>query len=409
MSFEGVKINKLNGGLGRTNPTDDNVMALAYAISAADLPAGASHNEPIELFTLKNAEDAGFNAAFDANNGYLVHHAISEFFRLAPDAVLHLVPVADNLTPKQVMELAAFQEAIRNMPKVKGIAIGGTATTVQSLAAMVEDIQAVIDDFAAEHRLIDFVLLQGNGEAVAITVATYNDLRTKVAPNVMVSIAQDPYIAALDAAYAKYADVGAVLGMAAARQVNENWGSVNISNKPSIKKGNKDYPLSEGSLWQSATLSDGTKETALSQAEKKSLTAKGYVFAGHYEGYGGIFLNSSPACVEAASDYAYMENTRVWNKAARLIRETLLPEVKGKVKKDSATGYIRTTTTSRWEGLVLKALERMEAADEISGKSCYIDPKQNPSENTPLVVKASVVADGIVHEFSVDLGLTNKL
>lgn len=410
MSFEGVKINKLNGGLGGSNDSTDGVVALVVALAGADLPEGVAHHKPYQLLQPRDAESLGFNAAFDANKKELVYDTVTEFFRLAPEAVLHLitVPVAK---PSVIMASAGLQAALREAKEVKGLGIIGTTETVALLAPEVDAIQVVVDAFRADHRLIDFVVLAGMGGAAPTAVADYPDLRTRKAPNVSVSIAQDPAVAAIDAAYAKYADMGGVLGMLAVRGVNENLGSVNINRKPSSRRGEADYPLTSPGLgrWLSAALSDGTLVSSLSPADLKALTAKGYIYAGSYEGYDGIFFNSSPTAVEKASDYAYIERNRVWNKAARLIRSTLLPEVKGVVKKDPTTGYIKSTTIARWSGLLNAALERMAAAEEISGFGVYINPKQVLSESSPLVVKASVVSDDIVHEFEVDLGLTKQV
>lgn len=411
MSFEGVTVNKLNGGLGRSNPADDNVFALCYAVAVDKLPPGTSHYKPVKLLQERDAEQIGFTESFDANHDLLVHHNITEFFRLSPDAVLYLILCPDQLTYSAIVQSPLFAAALREAQDVKGFGIANSLTTLSTIADEVEPVQSVLSEMATAHRLIDFVILEGKGGNAALSIANYPDLREKKAPNVSVSIAQDPGVAVLSVAYGKYAAVGAVLGMLGVRQINENLGSVNIMQKPSARKGDRDYPLTDGGSrkWLAAALSDGTKVNSLTPADKRELTNKGYIYAGSYEGYGGIFFNSSPTATEKASDYAYIENNRVWNKAARLIRSTLLIEIKGVVKKDPQTGYIRSTTISRWSGLVNAALERMVAADEISGYDVYIDPKQVLSETSPLIVKARVQVDDIVHEISVDLGLTNNL
>ena len=64
---------------------------------------------------------------------------------------------------------------------------------------------------------------------------------------------------------------------------------------------------------------------------------------------------------------------------------------------------------SRWTGIGNKALEELVTADEISGFKLYIDNKQVVNGNAPVKVKAQIVADGIVHEFEIALGLTNSI
>lgn len=413
MSFEGVKITKLEGGLGRTAPSDDNVMMLVAALET--LPATIINYKPYKLIQPRDAELLGFNESFDANEKVLVKHRVDEFFRLSPDGELWLVPVPHEdpvgtpITPQAVMAKAEFKAALREAAAVKGIGFAGFAQAIAATVTTLPLAQAFVAEMALEKRLVDFILLEGQPAALIAGVNALPDLRTNAAPNVSVVIAQDPAIAALDALYANYSAIGSALGMLSVRQVNENLGSVNILSKPSAKRAQSDYPLTEGTKWASASLSNGLKVVELSGADKKALTDKGYIYAGSYDGYGGVFFNSSPTATVETSDYAFIENNRVWNKAARLIRTTLLPEIKGTVKKDPTTGYIRSTTISRWSGLVNAALEKMNAADEISGYDVYINPKQVLSASSPLVVKAQVVVDDIVHEMDVELGLTSQI
>ena len=232
------------------------------------------------------------------------------------------------------------------------------------------------------------------------------------AENVSILIGNDAGIAALDVAYSNHSAIGSALGMLCARQVSENIGSTDILNKPEDKKGNQLYPLTEKGLNRFITsgLSTGQKISELTNTQLKSLIEKGYIFAAPYNGSADMFFSGSATCTTKSSDYAYIEHNRVWNKAARLIREALLPQIKGKVKKDPNTGFIKQTTISHWERVVTKAsIERMEAENDISGGSIYINPNQAPTEETPLKISVKVVTDDIVHVFDVDLSLTNKL
>jgi hypothetical protein len=208
-----------------------------------------------------------------------------------------------------------------------------------------------------------------------------------------------------------FACVGSFLGMIAARKVNENVGSVAIQNPPLEKRGQVDYPLTDinSGLWLDAKLTGGTTIASLTKAELQQLDTFGYIFAATYEGYPGVFFSNSKTCISEASDYCYIENNRVWNKEARALRASLLPEVKGVVKKNPTTGFIKSTTISRWTGIGNKALEQMVADDEISGFEVFINPNQVVNSSQPVKITAKVVADGIVHEFEVALGLTNSL
>lgn len=409
MGFDGVNINKQNGGLGRRNSSTDAIMALVVGMPVAGTTVAL--NTAYRLLQASDAEALGINESFDANNSVLAYNAVKEFFTYCPDGILYLIPTSVELDASAVFEEEALKAAIRTQKDIKAIGLIGAESTVSGLEAEVEVVQAVIDAFAAEHNYIDAVILEGKADALPLAIAAYPDLRAKTAPNVSVSIAQDPAVAGIDVANAKYATVGAVLGMMAVRQVNENIGSVDILNKPDGSKGDQDYPLTVTGTdrFASAALSDGTPFENLTPAEVKELTNKGYIFAGSFDGYGGIFFNGSPTSVEKASDFAYIENNRVWNKAARLIRNTLIPKVKGVVKKNPTTGFIRATTVSAWQGLLNKAMETMVVDDEISGFDFYINPNQTLSEDSPLKIEGNIVIDGIVFSFDFDLGLTDKI
>jgi len=260
--------------------------------------------------------------------------------------------------------------------------------------------------------LIDFVLLEGGNATGLDSLNEYPNLREKNAENISVIIGQDAYIAGLETENARHGAIGSALGMLCVRQVSENIGSTDILNKPDDKKGRSFYSLTESGLkrFVTASLSTGQKISELTNEQIKSLVAKGYIFVGPYIGASGMYFSGSATCCTKTSDYAYIENNRVWNKAARLIREALAPFLKGKVKKDPSTGYIKATTIAHWERVCAKAsIERMEAENDISGGEIYISEKQSPTEDVPLKISVKIVVDDIVHSFNVDLSLTNKL
>lgn len=406
----GVSINRLEGGLGRRSDNKDSVFALVSCMPLTSL--NLEENKAVLLLQPSDAEALGVDPAYDANNSVLAHHHISEIFRLAPDAIVYLIGVepeseGDTLVKNKI---AGILPTIRANKDIKGVGFTGFDDSITSIASDIEDIQTnLVNALSAENRFLDFVILEGKTSG-NIVAGTIGDLRAKNAPQCSVVIAQDPYIREIgEGDYDEYAAVGSVLGMLAVRRINENIGSVNVKHKPRNKRGAADYPLTEGQLWLSALFSSGQEAESFSKADLNALNNKGYIYAASYEGYAGVYFQNSPTATAKTSDYAYIENNRVWNKAARVIRQALIPVVKGTVKKDPQTGYIKSTTISYWEGLVNKALENMLADDEISGFDFYINPKQIVNDESPVTGKAQIVADGIVHEFEIDLGLTNQL
>lgn len=407
MSFTGVSINKLNGGLNRLSDSD-RVVGIALGMT---LPSGMSYNTAYELLSIETAEDLGITQATDDANSELAYYHLSEMFRLAPESKFWLIPVDKAKTVAALVADVDFKAAIRSVKNFNVLGIAGLATTVEASLTDAVSLQGLVKGFADEHILIDGVFVEGVGGTAQLAITAYPDLRTVAAPNVTYVVAQDPSIASLKAGYAKRAAVGTVLGSVAVRRIHEDIGSVDIEAKPKSRRGEDNYSLSDEQTgrWLSAALSDGKKFTSLTQQEQKALTAKGFMYVGSFANYGGFYWNGCPTAVSANSDYAYFNFNCIWNKAARIIRNTLIPRVRSKAPVDPSTGYLKSTWVSGLEAACLSALNSMEAAGSIDGKDISISEAQSPSETTPLKVKALVVVGKIVHEFDVDLGLTDKI
>ena len=407
MSFQGAKINKLNGGLGRTASSDRVIVLIAGMTLAGDL----AYNTKYQLLDINAVEGLGITASTDDTNGELVHYHLSEMFRLAPESTFWLIPVDKTKTVAELVADDALKAAIRGIDNVNVFGIAGLSTPVASALVDAVSFQSLVDSFLSEYLYIDGVFVEGVGGAVALAAADYDDLRTITAPNVSYVITQDPAVATLNAAYAKRAAIGTVLGSVAVRKVHEDLGSVDIEEKPRSRRGQENYSLSDESLgrWLSAALSDGTAFKSLTESEQRSLTAKGWMYVGSFANYPGFYFNGCPTAVTKDSDYAYFNFNCIWNKAARLIRQTLIPRVRSKVPTDPQTGYLKSTWVSGSESSVSAALDAMVSAGNIEDKDVFINPAQAIGEDVPLEIKCQLVVGRIVHEFSIDLGLTNNI
>lgn len=407
MSFAGATINKLNGGLGRTSGESDRIIALVMGMT---LSGSLAYNKPVELLDITEAETAGITETADDTNGELVHYHLSEMFRLCPGFTYYLIPVDKTKTIAQLVADKDFLSAIRGIEGINVVGIAGLTDKITAALTNAPLLQGLVDSFALENILIDGVFVEGVGADAAQTITSYGDLRTLTAPNVCFVIGQDPLIASLKIAYAKHAAIGTALGSVAVRAVHEDVGSVDIETKPGARKGDENYSLSDETTgrWASAALSDGTTFKSLTPAEQKSLTDKGYMYVGCFNGYSGFFWNGCPSAVSKTSDYAYFNYNCIWNKAARIIRQTLIPKIRSKAQKDPTTGYLKTTWVAYLAGLINSKLETMVTAGNCEDFDVYINPNQTPTEDKPLNIKVQIVADDIVHEFEVDLGYTTK-
>lgn len=399
MSFEGVIINKGQGGLNRTETSTDAIMALVVFVND---PLTNAVNTVMQLTSTAAVEALGFTAAYDANEAVLLHHHVSEFFRLAPNGTLKLV-VTEKATAKLYFESAVAKASWRAHTDVKRIGFVYNADVLAlDLDQEINACQLFINDLFADKIYLNGIYLEGRNLGKAAI-----NRRTLTAGKVSVVIAQDPAIASLDAVYAHYAAVGSILGSRAVRKVNENLGSVDVINKPNARKGEITYPLTDSlqGLWLSAALSDGTPVSSLTDVEKKTLTANAYIYAGTFQGFAGVYLNGEPTCIAISSDYSTGENNGVWDKAALGIRNALLPKVRGWFQRNPTTGALKDTSITDLENTGKKPLQAMLVAAEISGYDLVIPAGQNLNDQTPLLVKTTVTLGAIVHTFEVDLSL----
>lgn len=399
MSFEGVQFNKGEGGLNRTNASTDAVMALV--VYSPEL-ANAGFNKAIRTIQSSDLDESGFDAAYDANNAILLRHHTEEFFAYAPEGTLIVIPT-NNATAAAFFASVEAKAIFRELTEIKRAGfVYNSNVLALDLDAEINACQTFINDLAVDHILLDGIYLEARNIG-----ADAANLRLLTAGQVTPVIAQDPFIASIDPAYANYAAVGAVLGMRAVRKVSENLGSVDVIRKPLASRGTVSFPLTretEG-RWLKAALSDGTLVFSLTSVEKKQLSNFGYVYAGSFQGFPGFYFNGEPTCIELASDYSSGENNGVWNKAARGIRTALIPKVRGWFKRNSETGAITGTVIKNLETLAGKPLQLMMIAEEISDYEIGIPEGQNPNDLTPLTAKASVTLGAIIHEFEIDLSL----
>jgi hypothetical protein len=426
--FNGPDITKKRGGLGRRSPSTDGVCGL---ICGGVAVAGKiALGEIKKLIQVSDAEDLGINAAYDSTNEILVYQHIKNFFRYNPNGTLYLMLVTRKAAATGVSmtdmcdtandhlkKLLTYEEegvkVIRNAGVVLNPDLATYVSTLTSgldgdVVTAIPKAQELVEGLRAQQIYVDNIMLEGR-EANG-TIATMLDLRAQASEYVSVVIAADPAVQALDVSYAKYADVGSALGMLSVRKVNECLGSVDIANKPDAKKGSENYSLTDkvNGVYLSAAISSGVLYKDLTAAEKTSLEQKGYIYAGSYEGYQGVYFNDSHTCIEVADDYAYIEDNRVWNKAVRYLRKALMPIMKGNVDIDPATGYISSSTIAFFEQKAQKEVGKMATDGEISGQpEIYIDPKQDVVSASKVLLSLSYIRKGVLRKLEANVGATN--
>lgn len=422
MAFDGPVNKKLNGGLGRRNPSADNVGGLVMGgVAVADKIALGDIKKLIQL---QDAVALGLTPAYDNANNVQVYYHIAEFFRINPNGTLFIMLVAKTVTQTQMVDveldhlkkLITTEKSIRVVGIVRNPADAYAPLSTNGIdddcEAAIPKAQALVNHFFDNKIYVDAIILEGRN--VAGTIGDLLDVRTLAASAISVCIAQDPAQVALNDEYEKSAAVGNALGSVLVRKVSENLGSVNIANKPDARRGEPSFSLTDMATGRfvTAAISSGANVATLSPTEQNLLTAKGYLFVGFFEGFEGMYWNDGSTCVELASDYAYIENNRVWNKAARLVRNALIPRIRGEVDVNPANGQLSATTIAAWREDAKRALTQMIIDDEISNeiideRAFFIDPAQNVLAGDPIVVRVSVIPKGIARAITNEIGFEN--
>ncbi len=382
-----VVINKLSGGLGRRNPSQDMVSGLLFD-GLATTPGGSlEQDKAYRLASVEDAEALGIDGAYDVN-GQSAYYQIQQYFRLNPSGDLFIMATTGASYTEVVGKAKGFQETadgeIRQMAVIYSGATDFAAAKAAAQAAQVQADAAYADYMPFE------VLIEGKGFAAVLSAGASDadDLADLGASNVSVVVAMDVEAAKT---YPNTAAVGMALGAISRAKVSENIAWVEQFNLA-------------GAGFAKAGFVGG--EEVKTQGALETLNSKRYVFARTHTGLPGVYFNDSHTATLGTSDFAYVESNRTINKAARLLRTALLPKLNSPILVDEA-GQLAPSVTKGFETLCRAALEGMVSNQEVSVFDVFVDPSQNILATSELRIKAEVTPVGTARKIIVDLGFKN--
>lgn len=381
-----VVINKLSGGLGRRNPSQDMVSGLLF--DGVVTPEGLELSTAYRLASLEDAEALGITEAYDVN-GQSAYYQIQQYFRMNPSGDLFIMAITNGGGYEDIAIYAKlFQEATDGEIRQMAIIFSGVATFNETLVAA-QEAQTKADQAYADYMPFE-VLLEGKGFAAVLTagVATAPDLADSNASNVSVVVAMDVEAAKT---YPNTAAVGMALGAISRAKVSENIAWV------------EQFNLAGAGFSKAGFVGGAEVKT---QGTLETLNSKRYVFARTHTGLPGVYFNDSHTASIGTSDFAYIENNRTINKAARLLRTALLPKLNSPILVNEA-GQLAPSVTKGFETLCRAALEGMVSNQEVSAFDVFVDPAQNILATSELRIKAEVTPVGTARKIIVDLGFKN--
>lgn len=408
MARSNVNVTKKGGNLGRRNPSEDKIFGyIDNGVAVADkLVLGTIY----PLKQLKDAEDLGITAAYDDTNSLKLHHTLERWFEKDPDTEIRLMVVAQSVTLAQMVDktlsygkklLRDSEGAIKYLSVGRSPVVGYTPTLAEGLDQdvinAITKAKELLDDEFVQFRYLGGIAIEGrsfNG-----TAAAAKDLRTMTSEGISVVIASDLDFAASKAIHNGYAALGDFMGNVSKAAVSQEPGE--LTSDFNLKNEARGWFLKPG-------LSSNLSIKSYSDVDLTTLHDKGYVFGETVADYSGVYINAFHCCVELASDFAYGTDHRTIAKAMRLVRRSILPKVKSRLKVDTDTGFILPEIRTYLENLAASSLDVMERDEDISGGAqAYIDPETNVLADGGFDIQLTFVPTSIGREITIGVGFSN--
>lgn len=320
---------------------------------------------------------------------------ISEFFRLQPQGVLYVAYYSSYAATNVDLVQNFAQGEIRQLAVNHDFSTAFATSIVTGLQARATALQALYKPLSIIHN----PEISGTSALSALV-----DLTGLASKNVSVSIGQD------GAGYGYYlwkatgksiGSLGAVLGAESYAKVGESiaWvGKFNMSN------GNELDTLMFG-INASGT---NVLYNAVADSQLTTLNAYGYEFLRKLIGITGSYNTPPVTCTLASSDYHTRYANRVIDKATRVVRTGLLPDLSSPVQLNS-DGTMANTVVAFLESEAGQFLEQMVRDGELSRFKVTINPAQNVLTSNKITVTVKLLPIGVADFIEVNIGFTTNI
>ena len=329
--------------------------------------------------------NTNFSGGIASNIDPMYYH-ISEYFRANPSGDLWVMVMTGTSSSSSYSEIVTLQNT--SIGKLRQVGIyEQTAFSYLNLASIQTQISACITN----NRPLEAFY---TSDISSITnLATLYDLQTLNAPNVTVSIGQDGANEGyrLWKAGAKtIASVGLLLGATSKAKVNQSTAWVQNFNMSNVEM-------------DTLAFGNGTLLTTISDALSDNIDSKGYNFLKKYVGNGGSYFNNNYTSISHTSDYSNVSNNRTIHKAARQVRNAMVPSIAAPVYFN-ADGSIALYSIGFFKATCDTALAQMQTDGEISQYKTIINANQNVLATRTLNISLEIVPVGVANVINITLG-----
>lgn len=387
----GVNINRKQGQLALTQPTEDNV--ICHVITGAAVAGHIALGDCKQVFSIQALADLGITQG----NNPLAYKEITDFYSKAGEgAEYNFMLVADTTTLSDIcnktMQLA---KKLLDFTQGRGVILliskklpaGYTSDIENGLESEVWDAVAKMQELAEAYITANspfLGILPGIGMDKD-TIANMPARSTLTNDNVALNC----YCEKNDGLISN----GLLAGWLTKHQVHQNIGRV-----------------ASGKVSDTAFLPDGTSASDNAViAARAALDQKGILFPVKVGGKSGFFFNDDPCLTAVTRDYSSISWNRTINKVHRTAFSVLVEKDKDDVEVNPDNGKIETGLASDWESDVENAVraQMMKVSGnkkpEISGVKCTIDPDSD-IVNSEVDVDLTVVRKGQAKTINVSIG-----
>ncbi len=392
MPLSGTTVNIGEGGLGRAALTKDGVCGLVLYNNTP--PSGFSSDNIKKIRSLESAEDLGIieGGSFDVD-----WYHISEFFRANSTGELWVgyfpVPAgAYDFTEVEDMDNVSEGE-IRMM---------GVYAPLETFAiAQSTTFQSALENIPQSRRPLGFLATDMSGITAISGWDSIGDLRTLTNERVVFVSGQDGAAAGkalFDSKSYSITVIGRIMGDHSRAAVNQSVAEVNS------------FDISNGTELETPALANGDLVSDIPVNTLGAVKDKGYaVIRKRLPEIAGTYHERTPAAVAISSDFAFVENTRVIDKAKRGLNSAYTPYLNSRLFFND-NGTLTEDTVGFFQDLGQDWLDtNMEANQEISASEVTIDPAQDVRSTSTLTIAAKILPTDIAEFIVINIGFTVEI
>jgi hypothetical protein len=317
----------------------------------------------------------------------IMYYHVSEFFRIQPKGKLYvgIYATADATTFASVTLMQNFAQG-----EIKQMGIYQKTTAFAT--AQTTTLQAVLTALETNSKTISSVVYQPEFSGVT-DLSTLANLKLLSNKNVSVCIGQDGDNNGFKLWKATNKSIGCLgteLGAIALAKVNESIAWVAKFNIAAAE-------------YDVLAFANGTLYTTVTDGSLVNTENFGYNYVKKYVGFVGSYFTKPNTCIAGTSDYTYIYNNRVIDKAIASLRTFLLPSLASPLVIN-ADGTLSEDTIGFFNSLCDRALEVMQRDFELSAFEVTIDPSQDVLTDNELTIAVKLVPVGVADTITVNIG-----